>query len=648
MKRTKNRTKHEVSSVTKNISEQDITLNSNVDSYYFAAFITLITIIIYLPALRNDFVGWDDNIYVYENPSIRLLNFSFFKWSFTTFRGGNWHPLTWLSHGIDYALWGLKPMGHHLTSVIIHAINTFLVTLLGIRLLEMWKERSGGSTFLNEQGMMIAGAVAGLLFGIHPLHVESVAWVAERKDVLCGLFYLLCILTYLKHVCVVCKGGLEGKSISLWFFDRFYLLSFIFFVLALMSKPMAVSLPLVLLILEWYPLQRIRSVETFRAAFVEKLPFIAFCLIASIVSLSAQKSAVTMMQSTQTPLAARALVSVKALMMYLWQMAMPFNLAPFYPYPHNISLMSFEYLLPIVLVIGITLACTIVARRQKLWLSLWSYYVVTLLPVIGIVQVGKQAMADRYMYLPSLAPFLLVGLVSGRLWSVQNAGLTVKRLYAAIAIALVVFVSFLTLKQIAIWKSTLDLWNYELKEESRRSPIAYNSRGLAFADKGQIDKAIEDYTVAISLQPNDPDAYVNRGIALSKKGQIDQAIENYKVAISLEPDSAKGYLNRGVAFSNKGLYDQGIEDFTAAISLKPDYTEAYVNRGVAFAMKGLYDRGVEDLTKALSLKPDFVGSYINRGNLYRTMGKTELATSDYRKACELGSKEGCDALGTHK
>jgi tetratricopeptide (TPR) repeat protein len=653
----------------------EITGNKRRGSYCLAAVIALITLAVYLPALRNDFVNFDDPIHAYSNLNIRTLNLNFFKWAFTTFDSGIWHPLTWLSHGLDYAMWGLKPLGHHLTSIIIHALNTFLVVLLSIRLLDIRKKRSDNSTFLNKQGMLIAGGVAGLLFGLHPLHVESVAWVAERKDVLCGLFYLLGILSYLEH------AQTPGKNISSWFFDRFYQLSFFFFVLALLSKPMAVSLPVVLLILEWYPLQRIRSFRTLQSAVVEKLPFFALCLVSSLVALSAQKAAGAMIQLTDAPLATRAVVSIKALMMYLWKMAMPFDLAPFYPYPRYIAPLSFEYLAIIALAGGITFVCIYMAGRRQLWLSLWSFYLITLLPVIGIVQVGTQSMADRYTYLPSLGPFLLIGIASGRVWTRLNAGQAVKYTYCAVAIVLAVSLSYLTQKQIAIWKNSMELWNYDLKEESRRNPVAYNNRGAAFREmglydrsiedanaaisldtvyphayftrayafisKGQYDRALEDLNVAVFLKPDYPDAHLTRGAVFIVKGQFDFAIEDFNVIINRTPplwEAGDAYSNRGIAYFEKKQFDRAMEDYNAALVLNPDGAGTYINRGLLFDELGQLDRAIADYTKALSLKHESVKTYFNRGNIYRKMGKREFAMSDYRKACDLGSKEGCDAL----
>ncbi len=238
-----------------------------------AAAAALLAAGVYAPSLRNDFVNWDDGLYVYGNPFIRRLDGRFLGWAFTTFRASNWHPLTWISHALDYTLWGLNPLGHHLTSVVLHAVNVFLVVLLAFRLIEAGRERmsSGAPSLPDGQGGLIAAGMTGLLFGIHPLHVESVAWVNERKDLLCALFFLLSILSYTLPERTSAESGASGGG-GARPFGRHYLLSLIFFLLALLSKPMAVSLPLVLLVLDWYPFKRIRSAESFRTVFIEKIP----------------------------------------------------------------------------------------------------------------------------------------------------------------------------------------------------------------------------------------------------------------------------------------------------------------------------------------------------------------------------------------
>jgi len=313
--------------------------------YYLAGAVSLITLALYLPALRNDFVIWDDPDYVLNNFNIQSLNGAFFKWAFSSFYSNNWHPLTWISHALDCAVWGLNPMGHHLTNIVLHALNTFLVVLLCIKLLDIGKERSaalgGASTTLDERGMRIAAGVTGLLFGLHPVHVESVAWVSERKDLLCGLFFLLSISAYANHVRALGNEPIEQNKAATRFFKKTYLASLAFFALSLLSKPMAVSLPVVLLILDWYPFQRIRSLKSFRSACVEKLPFLACSLISSILTIMAQRTGEAMMMMAFVPLWARMLVAAKAFVAYLGKMVVPVGLIPYYPYPrpHEVTLL---------------------------------------------------------------------------------------------------------------------------------------------------------------------------------------------------------------------------------------------------------------------------------------------------------------------
>ena len=341
--------------------------------YLLAGAVSVLTFLLYLPSLGNEFVEWDDRLYVFGNPHILSLNFSFLKWAFSTFHAYNWHPLTWISHDLDYAIWGLNPLGHHLTNSILHAANAFLVVLLVVKLMEAGELGFGGRSF-------IAATVTGLLFGLHPLHVESVAWVAERKDLLCALFFLLSVRTYLQYAESISNHSASSFS----FRHKDYLIALGFFILALLSKPMAVSLPAVLLILDWCPLGRIQSLTSFKAALVEKGPFITLSLLSSIVTIQAQKAAMELMKVV--PLSTRVLVAAKSLLAYVWKMIVPKNLIPYYPYPGDVSLFSAEYSLVIAGVLGITTVCVVFPGNRKFLLAGWSYYVITLLPVLGIVQ----------------------------------------------------------------------------------------------------------------------------------------------------------------------------------------------------------------------------------------------------------------------
>jgi tetratricopeptide (TPR) repeat protein len=457
---------------------------------------------------------------------------------------------------------------------------------------------------------------------------------------------------------------------------------------------------------------------------VEKVPFIACSLVSSVLTIIAQKGAIEQMKFV--PLPARLLVGAKAFVDYLGKMAVPLGLSPFYPYPKQqqvVTLFSPQYLLAVISVVGIStvlLITLITAKKQKVWLTAWGYYVVTLIPVSGIIQVGAQAMADRYTYLPSLGPFFLLGLIAASGWakadSVKKGGLIVKLLTVVVAISLLISLSCVTLKHIATWKNSITLWSYVIEEDPRGVAFAYTNRGLAFHKMGQLDRALEDYTAAITLQPNEYLAYTNRGITFKEMGQLDRAIEDYTSAIAVKPTLYSAYNNRGIAFHAKGQLDRAMQDYNTAIALKPfladaytnrgwvfeemgqldraiqdydtaialapsqstaynnrgiafkkmgqldraiqDYNTAialepasylaYTNRGIALKEIGQFDRAIQDYTRVLSLNPTFINAYLDRGELYQKTGSVELAVRDYQRACDLGSKEGCDALGTYR
>lgn len=574
--------------------------------FIIACLVSLATLLLYLPALQNDFVEWDDAPYVFENPDIRSFDLTLFKWAISTFYLRTWHPLTWISHALDYAIWGLNPMGHHLTSVILHGLNTFLVVVLILKLLKAASGFQEAKEYLSDRGILAAAVITGLLFGLHPLHVESVAWISERKDLLCAFFFLLSTIMYIKYVEVTVREN-SGSQ----FFNKQYLLSLGFFILALLSKAMAVSLPLVLLVLDWYPLKRIRSLKTFGYAFVGKLPFFSFGLISSILAVLANSSEDA--PTEDFPLSMRLLAAVKSLITYLWKMALPFDLQPLYPYPKNISILSSDYLTAIVLFVGATILCVIVVKRHPLWLSVWSYYVISIIPVLGIVQISGHSMADRYTYLPSIGPFLIVGLAAGwfydKVTSVKQWGFIFNLLAVATVIFIFASMAYLTFEQIRVWKTSFSLWNYVI-EKNPAASLAYYSRGNAYQRIGLIDKAFEDFDKAIALSPLFKEAY----------------------------------YNRGTLYGKAGLYEKSLMDLNKSIALNPNYVDAYCNRGIVHMLVGQYNRALEDFNKAILLNQSNALAYLNRGELYQRTGNKELASSDFRKACDLGKEFGCEAL----
>jgi tetratricopeptide (TPR) repeat protein len=659
--------------------------------YGLAVSISLLTFIIYLPSLRNEFVNWDDDAYVYINPNIRSFDSAFFNWAFSNFYSNNWHPLTWISHALDYAIWGLNPMGHHLTNNILHVINTLLVVLLVVKLFEAVRSVSahnsphppvslrGGTEdtgVISGTPALITAATTGLLFGLHPIHVESVAWVSERKDLLCATFFLLSVMVYMQFITPSSPSiGKRG-----WRSRRNYILSLLFFALALMSKPMAVSLPFVLLILDWYPFERIKSVRTFITAIAEKLPFIALTLVSSVLTILAQKSGGAMSMMGFLPLSARMLVAVKSLIEYLWKMIFPYDLSPYYPYPSNFSLFSREFFPAILIASCITVLCLYFIRKQKALPALWGYYVATLIPVLGIIQVGGQSMADRYAYLPSLGPFILIGLATAWLFGIlrsRNKGGNILTLCGlAAALSLVFGISYLTVAQISVWEDSIHLWSFVIKKEPDRVALAYYNRGNVLIDEGRFHEAVEDFNKAIALR-GDYYEYIGRGTAFWELGQLDKALTDFDKAISVNP-FFRTYYTRGIFFDTIGksekaiidynqaitqnpayveaiirlgiLYgklgsiDRAIDNFDRAIAVSPDYAVAYANRGFAYSLLGQYDKAIGDLTIAIALNKNDGSAYFNRGNVYVRTNRKHLAILDFQNACSLGDKDACNVM----
>lgn len=540
-----------------------------------AIIIFCISIVLYIPALNNEFINWDDEKYVYLNENIHSLNFKSLYWMFTSFHSFNWHPLTWLSHAIDYAFWGLNPFGHHFTNIFLHGLNTALVYLLCIQLFLRAQEITKGSLpskkpLISLKFLYVAGITA-LLFGIHPLHVESVAWVAERKDLLCAFFVFLCILAYLSYT-----SSFTGKHRGIWFFT-----SFIFFIFALMSKPMAVTLPAVLLLLDIYPLKRL-SLYAGKGLSVlwEKIPFFAGSVASAIITIMAQRSGGAVISLTQLPLDTRLLNAIKSSIFYLEKLFIPLKLVPFYPFPIELHWFDVKSLLTVLLFFGITWSCLWIAKQgNKLFVIVWAYYIITLLPVLGIIQVGDQAAADRYTYLPSVSIFLLIG--AGISWVFEKSALERYKNFrrgAVVLIALIVmFLSQLTIRQIKVWNNSEVFWKYVIVAFPKRVPMAHNNLGLYYYKKGRVDEAIPQYRQALAISPNFVFAHTNLGIAFRTKGLVDEAIAEYKKALAINPNFGKAHNNLSVAYYLKGNYKLAVEHYDKALELKCPVNSKYLD-----------------------------------------------------------------------
>ena len=560
-----------------------------------ALVVAFLVVLLYLPALGNGFVNWDDDIYVYANPQVRSIAPSSLLRAFTRIHAssGNWHPLTMVSHAVDYAMWGLRPWGHHLTSILLHGCNAALVVLLAVRLLQ------ARGCALSKQGMLAAGVVAGLLFGLHPLHVESVAWVSERKDLLAALFYLLGVLSYLRY------AGRAAGAVGPWKDGR-YLTTLLCFVLSLLSKPMALSFPFVLLIIDWYPLDRLKNL---RRILVEKIPFFVVDLGLATVTVLAQRASGAFRPLAEVSLGSRVLVATKAAALYLAKTLLPTGLLPFYSYPARVSLWSWEFGVPVVVMTAAILGCLVAVKKHRVFAAVLACYGVVLLPVLGIVQIGPQAMADRYTYLPSVALVALLGAGCGVLWNRHAvAAFWWKKAFAVTAALLLLgLLSWQSVRQIGVWRNSGTLWSRVIHYEPWNTE-AYNNRASYYYDQGEYEKALADYDWALRVQPSlgqsharkRRSAYFNdRAITYVRLGRYAEALADEGQAIELRPTQASYYFNRGNIYFLTGRHPEARDDLDRAIAASPTPVPAYFRkRALIYRRLGMEDQALQDMERS--------------------------------------------------
>ena len=608
-----------------------------------AVLLALATIALYWPAMRHDFVNYDDRVYVTENVHVQEgLTLESIKWACLNPVCSNWHPLTVLSHMLDCRLFGVKPGGHHLTNVLLHALNAALVFVL----------------LQQMTGAIWRSLFVAALFAVHPLRVESVAWVAERKDVLCGFFFLLTLWAYAQYVSRARRkasgesqtSNIEHRTSNA---QRCYWSAVLFFALGLMSKPMIVTLPFVLLLLDYWPLGRVTrlhsaparqasdkwrvtrfripvpQLSTFSQLLFEKLPFFALAAAASIVTFMVQKQTGAVKTVDTFPLGARVGNALISYCRYVGKTFWPANLAVYYPHPGYWPLE--KVLLAGVFLCGISALLFMMRERYPFLLMGWLWFAGTLAPVIGLVQVGGQAMADRYTYIPSLG--LLILTIWGayeltRCWRHQVIGLSVAGLAA------IILCCAATRQQLGYWQDSETLFRHTL-EVTENNALAHNNLGLALLDKGQTGDAISQFQEALRLKPDYTDAHYNLGTALLQKGQTDEAMSEFQEAIRLKPDYAHAHINLGVALLNQGRADEANRHFQEAIRLNPDFADANYNLGVALLNKGQTDGAISQFQAAIRLKPDFAEAHINLGVALARKNQLDEAISQYQEALRL-------------
>ena len=554
-------------------------------------FLALITLALYWPVTHFEFNNYDDVPYVTENPNIQNgLTIRAIKWAFVTGYFGTWHPLTWLSHLLDVEIFGLHAGGHHFTSVLFHIANTLLLFLL----LQRWTMAVWRAAFV------------AALFAWHPVHVESVAWVAERKDVLSTCFWLLALFAYGRYV------GEPGKIEEIKFQksrDRrsYYMLSLAFFALGLMAKPMLVSLPLILLLLDYWPLGRIQlplSTGKIAALLREKIPFFLLAALSCVITFLAQKNAGAVETFDHYSFADRAANALVSYVSYVGKLFWPAKLAVLYPYVHNLPLV--EVLGAAILLLAI---CALVVRlaKSRPWLLVgWLWFVITLVPVIGLVQVGEQAMADRYTYIPSIGIFLMI------IWEVPrflNAGTEGTMMLPSAAIILVVCL-LTAAQQIRYWQNSITLWTHAI-EVTKNNATAECNLGSALNTQGRAAEGIMHERTALKIKSDYAVAENNLACALGGQGKLDEAEFYLVAAIKSDPHYDRSYFNLGLTYMKTGRMDDAVAQFRSFIKLNSQYAPAYASLGHILAQQGHVEEAIEQYHKALAISPNY--SYARDG-----------------------------------
>jgi tetratricopeptide (TPR) repeat protein len=559
--------------------------------------LAVMTLIVFWPVTQCGFINYDDPEYFTSNQHVLSgLTSANFAWAFTTSHASNWHPLTWLSLMFDAKLFGRNAIGPHLTNLLFHAANVTLLFLLLLKLTAAtWRS-----------------AAVAALFALHPLHVESVAWIAERKDVLSTFFALLALLSYARYAKENHRGNL-----------RFAL---IFFALGLMSKPMLVTLPFIMLLLDWWPLQKAGN---FRHLVIEKILFFLLGLISCVITFIVQKKSGAVAALIKLPLDGRIENAFVSYARYLGKTFWPAPLAVPYPYPGHWDLPLVIY--AATLVIGLSAISILFAHKFPFVFTGWFWFVGTLIPVIGLVQVGDAAMADRYTYFPLIGIFIVFvwgGTEMCVSWRLPKPAVGVS------AILVLFFAAAQTRSQIACWKSSEILFRHTLAV-TENNYVAWNDLGTCLSGQGQLPEAMDCFQKSLEINPDNADAFYNMGNVLVRLGNVDGAINNYRRALELDPNHADILDNLGFALAQKRRFDEAVSCFEKALQLKPDSADTHNNFAAVLFVEHRFDEAAQHYRKAIRLAPNDAQFFANLGDTLVRLGQPAEAAQNYQTALRL-------------
>lgn len=561
-----------------------------------------VTLICYLPSLTNGWTNWDDEGYVLDNNLTKSLSFATLPQFFSTFQMGNYHPLPMLSLALDYKWFGTNATGFHIHSVLLHLINVVLVFFF---VWQLTKKRW-------------ATVITALFFGIHPAHIESVSWISERKDLLYVLYYMAALIAYLKYV-------QSGKKIS------FLILSVLLFILSLLSKGQAVTLSVILLLIDYY-LKRPFHVKLL----IEKVPFFILSLLFGIIAVFAQQHAKAINEIPYYSFADRLVFSADSLFTYFYKALLPLKLSAFYPYPRIVDgHYSWIIFLSPVIVLALFGLVIYSMKFTRLVAFGFAFYLANVILILQILPVGGAMMADRYTYLAYTGLFFIAGMFVQYL--TENNYPKLSSLKAPVTVLVVVcglFFSIKTYSRNHIWKSSETLY-LDMIENYDYIPVANNNLGNYYNKQGKPELALRYFSKAISLQPDYKEALINRSDIYRQQGKIDSAIADCDHVLQFEKDFSGAYMNRGIALCIAGRFDSAMNDFNTVLRMDSTNSKAYGNRGNLFDMKGKYDSAIADYNRAVRLDPNYTDVYGNRGRSYLHKGMADEAIKDLTSAIKL-------------
>ncbi|HNW43733.1 MAG TPA: tetratricopeptide repeat protein [Elusimicrobiales bacterium] len=601
--------------------------------------VSAVTFLVFLPALRNGFVNWDDTLNLVENLKYRGLDRERLRWMFTSFGLGPYTPLANLSFGFDYLAWGMNPSGYHLTSVLIHCANALLFYLLCFRLLARAAKVPPEGTRTE---LELAAAGAALFFALHPLRVESVAWLSGRHDLLCTLFCLLAVLLYTAP-----RAPGAGRTS----FFSLHLLPLLAFLPALLSKATAVTLPLVLLLLDIYPLGRLpadprrwRTPEN-RGVWLEKTPYFALSLLFGIVAFIGEARVGSLLPYKDFGFSSRAAQTLYALVFYPFKTLAPLKLSPFYQLPHGFGLLSPAALAAGAALAAVTAGAFAARRRWPAAAAAWAFYLATIWPVAGLFKVNLQSAADRYAYFPCLGFAALAG--AGLLAARRAASSRVRYGCSLLACLVIAGCARLTWRQEGVWLNSEALWTHTLALDPEQD-FAQNNFGSVLAAQGKPAAAAEHFRKALQLNPDYAFAHYNLGGLLAAQGRNAEAAEHYTAALRINPRYEEAHANLGSMLAAQGRFADAAAHYRAALQIKPAYAFALFNLGVVTAKQGDAAAAEEQYRAAIKLDPAYAPARYNLGVLLAAGGRSGEAAEEYRAAlrCDPAYAEAHGNLGS--